>query len=58
MYDKNNCNPQFGQRRLAILGNGDGSEFGCGMAHPLWYRRERDWSLSHRHACGQSLGRG
>jgi len=37
MYDKNNCNPQFGQRRLAILGNGDGSKrFGCGMAHPLF----------------------
>jgi len=37
MYDKNNCNPQLGQRRLAIRGNGDGSgRFGWGMAHPLF----------------------
>src|SRR5262249_48589757 len=27
-------------------------------APPFLYRRERDWSLSHRHACRQSLGRG
>jgi hypothetical protein len=32
MRDRNSCNPQLGQRRLAIGGNGDGSgRFGCGM---------------------------
>jgi len=36
MRDRNNCNPQLGQRRLAIGGNGDGSNlFGCGMTHSL-----------------------
>jgi len=34
MRDRNNCNPQLGQRRLAIGGNGDGSgRFSCGMVH-------------------------
>jgi len=31
MRDINNCDPQLGQRRLAIGGNGGGSKlFGCG----------------------------
>ena len=49
MRERNNGNPQLGQRRLAIGGNGDGSKrYGCGMDTPLIYRRERNWSLSHR----------
>jgi hypothetical protein len=36
MRDRNNCNPQLGQRRLAIGGNWDGSKrFGCGITHSL-----------------------
>jgi hypothetical protein len=35
MHDRNNWNPQLGQRRLAMGGNGDGSgRFGCGIALP------------------------
>ena len=50
MRDKNKCDPQLGQRRPPIGGNGDGSgRFGCGIgALPNWYRREHLRSLSHR----------
>jgi len=35
MRARNSCNPQLGQRRLAIGGNGEGSgRFGSGMVHP------------------------
>ena len=35
MRERNNCNPQLGQRRRAIGGNGNGSgRLGCGMVHP------------------------
>src|SRR5262245_16495250 len=41
MYDKNNCNPHFGQRRLAILGNRIGSgRYGCQLKHTV--RRVRE----------------
>src|SRR5262249_4388522 len=36
MRDRNKCNPQLGQRRLAIGGNGDRSRrFGSGMVRPF-----------------------
>jgi len=59
MYDRTNCNPQLGQRRLAIGGNGDGStRFGCGMAHPLFGTGGSAIGLSVTGTPEGSLGRG
>jgi len=52
MCDRNICNPHFGQRRLAIGGNGDGSKrFGCGTVAPRTFSRRKHNGLSVTDAC-------
>ena len=61
MYDRNQPrSPQFGQRRVAIHGNGDdgSGRFGCGMAHPLTGTGGSAIGLSVTGTPEGSLGRG